>query len=839
MVLILPLDINGLKALNLLYIFRRQAPQNKLRSHPIANEWFKRNNWKPYDFQRQTWDAIADGYSGLLNAPTGFGKTYAMWFGVLQQYFGKTKTHRGLHCLWITPLRALSKEILNATTRVSEELNLDYTIGLRTGDTSAKERAQHKKAMPHALITTPESMHLLLAQKGYNETFKNLDFVIIDEWHELLGSKRGVQVELALSRLRAINPDLRVWGISATIGNLEEAKDILLGYYPGKHTLIRTNLDKRIDIETLIPPVIEKYPWGGHLGIQLLEGALSVIHQSKSTLLFTNTRSQCEIWYRRLLDKDPELAGIIAIHHGSLSEDVRQWVENALHDGLLKVVVCTSSLDLGVDFRPVDTVIQVGSPKGVARFMQRAGRSGHQPGAVSKIYFLPTHSLEIVEGSALRHAIKHTEIEQRLPYIRSFDVLIQYLVTLAVSDGFRPDEIYEEVLKTHCYSSVSRDEFDWCLAFITQGGKSLDAYDEFHKVVIEDGLYKVISRRTAMRHRLSVGTIVSDTMMQVKYLGGARLGTIEESFISRLRPGDAFWFAGKHLELVSVKEMVALVRKAIGKRGAFPSWQGGRSPLSSQLSRTIRLKLDDHDKKGEKDPEIRALSTLFEEQKRRSHLPLDNELLIEKITSTEGYHVFIYPFEGRNVHEGMGALFAYRIAQLKPMTFSIAMNDYGFELLSDQEIPIEDALGSALFDSNNLTNEIYQCINISEMAKRKFRDIATIAGLVFTGFPGKHVRTRHIQASSQLFFSVFAEHEENNLLLQQAYDEVMTFQMEQVRMTAALQRMEQQHIIIKELETFSPFCFPILTERFRDQLSNERIEDRVKKLIAQAEKSDK
>jgi ATP-dependent Lhr-like helicase len=805
-----------------------------LSKHPIAEQWFLQNEWQPYDFQVKTWEAIGKGYSGLLNAPTGFGKTYAIWFGVLQEYFKKRKS--GIHCLWITPLRALSKEIHMATTRVSDKLGLDYDIGLRSGDTSTKERAAQKKKMPHALITTPESMHLMLAAKGYNDTFKNLQFVIIDEWHELMGTKRGVQVELALSRLKAINPQLKIWGISATIGNLEEAKEVLLGSYGGKSTMIRTNLEKQTDIETIIPERIEKYPWGGHLGIKMLDEVLPIIHNSQSTLLFTNTRSQCEIWYQKLLEREPDLAGAMAIHHSSLSEETRLWVENALHEGVLKAVVCTSSLDLGVDFRPVDTVVQIGSPKGVARFMQRAGRSGHRPGAVSKIYFLPTHSLEIVEGSALRHAIAHKEIEQRVPYIRSFDVLIQYLVTLAVSDGFRADDIYAEVIQTHCFNSISREEFGWCLAFITEGGKMLDAYDEFHKVIVEGGVYKVTSRRVAMRHRLSIGTIVSDSMMQVKYLGGGRIGSIEEWFLSRLNPGDAFWFTGKNLELVRVKDMTAYVKKSMKDKGAFPSWQGGRMPLSSQLSATIRQKLDDYGSGKKVDIEITSLAQLFEEQKLRSHLPHSTELLIEKIKSRDGYHIFIYPFEGRNVHEGMAALFAWRIAQIKPMTFSIAMNDYGFELLSDQEIPIEEALGNALFDSATMSADIYASVNITEMAKRKFRDIATISGLVFNGFPGKAVKTRHVQASSQLFFSVFEDHEQNNLLLQEAYDEVMTFQMEEVRMRRALERMETQDVIIKELKQFSPFCFPILTERFREKFSNETFEDRVKKMLAQLDK---
>ncbi len=581
-----------------------------------ADRWFQHNNWQPYDFQRKTWAAIADGYSGLLNAPTGFGKTYAIWFGVLQDYLARAKKPHGLHCLWITPLRALSREIYSATTLVSATLQLDYTIGLRTGDTSTKERAQQKRAMPHALITTPESVHLLLAQKGYHDTFKHLAFIIVDEWHELLGAKRGVQVELALSRLRAINPELKIWGISATIGNLEEAKDVLLGTHGGPQTMIKTNLEKRIDITTILPDEIEKYPWGGHLGVHLIDKVLPIIHSSTSTLLFTNTRSQCEIWYQRLLDKDPSLAGVIALHHGSLGEEVRQWLENALHDGILKVVVCTSSLDLGVDFRPVDTVIQIGSPKGVARFMQRAGRSGHQPGAVSSIYFLPTHSLEIIEGSALRYAIAHSQIEQRIPYLRSFDVLVQYLVTLAVSDGFRADDIYNEIVQTHCYGSVSREEFNWCLEFITAGGRSLDAYDEFHKVVVENGVYMVTSRRIAMRHRLSIGTIVSDSMMQVKYLGGARIGAIEEWFISRLSPGDTFWFAGKNLELIRVKDMNAFVRRSRSNKGSFPSWQGGRFLLSSQLTSVIRMKLDEHGRPGRKDVEITKLAPLFDEQQR-------------------------------------------------------------------------------------------------------------------------------------------------------------------------------------------------------------------------------
>ncbi|WP_118975011.1 ligase-associated DNA damage response DEXH box helicase [Taibaiella koreensis] len=805
-----------------------------------AEDWFEFKGWTSYPFQRNTWKAIAGGYSGLLNAPTGCGKTYAIWFGVLadhqKRYEGKKKAS-GLHCLWITPLRALSKEILNATTTVSEDLDLPYRIGLRTGDTPAAERARQKRQWPEALVTTPESVHIMMSQKGYADAFRNLQFVIIDEWHELLGTKRGVLVELALSMLKRINPALKIWGISATIGNIDEARNILLGMEHPHATMIRANIQKKTLIETVLPDTLEKFPWAGHLGIRLAGKILPIIDASRSTLIFTNTRSQAEIWYQHLLQVHPDLAGVMALHHGSLGEEIRQWVEEALHQGILKAVVCTSSLDLGVDFRPVDTVIQVGSAKGVARFLQRAGRSGHHPGATSRIYFVPTHSLEIMEGSALRYAAKHQMIESRLPYIRSFDVLIQFMVTLAVSDGFRADELFEQITQTHCYASVTREEFDECLLMITRGGRMLEAYDEFHKVVVEDGLYKVIDRRIAMRHRLSIGAIVSDVMMQVKFLGGKYLGSIEEWFISRLQPGDNFWFAGRNLELIRVKDMQAIVKASNKKKGVVPSWMGGRLPLSSYLTGALRHKLNEA-QQGVADRELDFLKPLFEEQKRRSYLPGEQELLIEKIWTKEGCHLFVYPFEGKFVHEGMAAIIAYRLGRIRPFSFSMAMNDYGFELLSDQDIPVEDALLQELFSTDNLSADIAGSINTTEMARRKFRDIAGIAGLVFQGYPGKQVKARHLQANSGLFFKVFQDYDPNNLLLREAYEEVYDFQLEIVRMRQAFERISTHEVILKQPEQLTPFAFPIFAEVFREKFSNESLEDRMNKIKAQLEQED-
>jgi ATP-dependent helicase Lhr and Lhr-like helicase len=809
----------------------------------IGRKWFESYHWQPFPFQEEAWLAYLSGESGLVNAPTGSGKTYSLLMPILLEFIKANPDFRqrkavGLQAIWITPIRALSKEIFLSANRLAEGLGVPWDIAVRSGDTSVKEREKQKTKAPQLLITTPESLHLLLAQKNYAEYFKNLKVVVADEWHELLGSKRGVQVELALSRLKTTSPQLKIWGISATIGNMNQAVDALLGVGKNSAKIIRSTIQKKIEIVSVLPDHVEKMPWAGHLGIHLLHKVIDIVKQSKTTLIFTNTRSFAEIWYQKMLAVAPELSGLMAMHHGSISQELRNWVEEQLHEGKLKAVVCTSSLDLGVDFRPVETVVQIGSPKGVARFLQRAGRSGHQPGAVSKIYFVPTHSLELMEAAAIREAIEKKIVEDRLPYVRSFDVMVQYLVTLAVSDGFRPDEIFEEIKGTFSYNSVTVEEWQWLLSFIVTGGDSLQAYDEYRKVIVEDGLYKVENRRIAMRHRMSVGTIVGDNSLFIKYQSGKNLGTIEEYFISRLKPGDVFWFAGRNLELIRIKEMDVHVRNSKRKSGLVPSWQGGRMPLSSQLSELIRVKLDEVVEGKEHDVEMTFLKPLFDLQRSRSHLPSKKEFLIEYFESTEGYHLLFYPFEGRFVHEGMGALVAYRIAQLKPLTFSIAMNDYGFELLSDQEIPIEEALEEDLLGVHNLLKDIQASINSTEMARRKFRDIAAIAGLIFKGFPGQPMKERHLQSSTQLFFNVFNEYEAHNLLLRQAFEEVMDFQLEEARMRKALERINQQKIVLTKPEKPTPFAFPIIVDRLnRESLSTEKLEDKVRRMVLKYDES--
>jgi len=827
----------------------------KSAGYKAVIKWLKKSKKAPFDFQREAWQFYAEGYSGMVNAPTGFGKTFSMFLAVVIEEINiindakkekdKSKNKRsnaGLKLLWITPLRSLAKDLARAMREVCTALELDWIVGVRNGDTSQTDKLKQKKQMPEVLIITPESMHLLLAQKGTIANFTNLRCIVADEWHELLGSKRGVLAELAISRIRGLlmekHPErlLRIWGISATIGNMEEALDVLVPYEEVLKVTVKADIEKKINIRSVLPDHIDMLPWAGHLGHKLAHKLLPIIHKSKTTLIFTNTRGQAELWYQNLLKLDENLAGLIAIHHGSIDYELRNWIEDAIHTGALKAVISTSSLDLGVDFKPVDTVVQIGSPKGVARFLQRAGRSGHSPYEISTIYFLPTHALELVEASAIKEAAKTNDIESRQPVVMAFDTLIQYLVTLAVGDGFDDELIHKEVKETHAYRELLDSEWAWIMQFITSGGDSLAAYNEFNKVELVDGLWKVTSRQIAMRHRLHIGTIVSDAMLKVKYMTGGYVGMLEESFIAKVKPGNSFTLAGRVLEFVMVKDMTVLVRKSKLKTAITPSWMGGRMPLSANLGAILRRKYDEALTKSNPDEELEFIFPLFERQAKVSHVPRHDEFLIELIDTKDGYHFFAYPFEGRLVHEVLAALIAYRLGKLKPISFSIAMNDYGFELLSEQPIPLDEDNIKALFSPEQLGADIVASINATEMARRKFRDIACISGLVFQGYPGKYVANKHLQSSSSLFFNVFSDYDKHNLLLRQAYDEAFYQQIEEPRLAAALHRIQASKVIIIKTNRYTPLCFPIKVDSLRENMSTEELGQRIERMTAETEK---
>ena len=818
------------------------------KPHDFARQWFAAKGWKPFAFQKAVWAAVKEGQSGLLHASTGAGKTYALWFAALNRFAitrspasGKRKPPaEPLTVLWITPMRALAADTALALEAPLGALEIPWSVGLRTGDTSSSERARQTRRQPTALVTTPESLTLMLARADSEVSLANLRMVVVDEWHELIGNKRGVQLQLALARLRRWHPDLMVWGISATLGNQSHALDVLVPQGGGINVQGQTAKELRVD--TLLPPIAERFPWAGHIGLKMLPQVVAEVEASSSCLVFTNTRAQSEIWYQVLLDARPDWAGVIALHHGSLSRETRDWVERALKEGQLKAVVCTSSLDLGVDFLPVERVLQIGSAKGVARLMQRAGRSGHAPGRPSRVTLVPTHSLELVEAAAVQDAIALRHIEARESPHKPLDVLVQHLVSMALGGGFTPDALLAEVRGAWAYRDLTGDDWAWALGFVRHGGLSLTAYPDYRRVEPDEhGIWRVPDARLARRHRMSVGTIVSDASIQLKFWskggGGKNLGSVEEGFIARLKPGDGFLFAGRLLELVRVENMTAYVRRSTAKKAAVPRWNGGRMPLSNELAQAVVERFDAAAHGQFAGPEMQAVQPLLQTQLRWSGLPTREHLLAEALKSREGWHLFLYPFAGRQVHLGLASLLAWRVSQQQAVTFSIAVNDYGLELLSATEVDWPAWLvDGALLSPEQLLHDVAASLNAGELALRRFREIARIAGLVFAGYPGAPKSTRQVQASSGLFFEVFKQYDPQNLLLTQAGEEVLRDELDIRRLEETLSHLSALKLDLHLIERPTPLAFPLLVERMRESMSSEKLSERIARMVKDLEK---
>ena len=807
-----------------------------------AEAWLRAQGWVPFDFQRAAWRAIAAGQSGLLHASTGAGKTLAVWLGLLARHGGAPPSGSGPRLLWVTPLRALAADTAQALQAPLAALAPGWRLALRTGDTPSAERARQQRHWPEALVTTPESLSLLLARADAPQRLAGVQAVVVDEWHELLGSKRGVQVQLALARLRRWQPGLQIWGLSATLGNLEEARAALVGPAQAPAAaLLRAELPKTLIVDALLPPTAHRLAWAGHLGAAMAPLVAAELDGCGSALVFTNTRAQTEWWYQALLELRPHWAGTLALHHGSLDAGLRRWVEEGLKSGALRVVVCTSSLDLGVDFAPVERVLQIGSPKGVARLLQRAGRSGHAPGRPSRLTLVPTHGLELVEAAAARHAVAAGQVEPRRPPQAPLDVLVQHLVTVALGGGFVPDDLLAEVRSTHAYAALADDDWRWCLDFVRHGGPSLQAYPQFRRVEPDaHGVWRVPDARLARRHRLSIGTIVADAQLEVRWCNGRRLGQVEEGFIARLRPGEAFTLAGRVLELVRLRDAVAWVRPAAAARAAIPHWQGGRLPLSTLLADAVLQRLHAYAQgHAADDPELRAAQPLLALQARWSALPQPGVLLAESLRDRDGHHLFLYPLAGRDVHLALGGWLAWQITQRQPCTVALAVNDWGLELLASQPIDWAAWLPQALQPPQPavLAAQLLASLNAAELAQRRFREIARVAGLLQPDAPGLRRRARDLQVSASLLWQVFERHDPHNRLLQQARAEVLAHELAFEPLHACLQRLRGWRLQLQPIARPTPLAFPLMVERLRERLSSETLAARLERLVAQLERA--
>ena len=809
---------------------------------PLA-AWFARQGWSPAPFQRAAWRHYLGGRDGLLVTPTGSGKTLAAFGGPLLQALrepAQPRAKRGqpaaprTRVLWVTPLRALANDTTRALREPIAALGIPWTVAMRTGDASARDKRLARSGQAEVLVITPESLALLLSYPDTGDQLRGLRAIVVDEWHELLGSKRGVLLQLCLARLRALTPDVRTWGLSATLGNLPEARDALLPHAPDA-PIVDAARPRSLTLETLLPDVGERFPWAGHLGLAQLQRVVARLQDVRSTLLFANTRSQAELWHKALQSVWLDDPATLALHHGSIDPSLRQAAEAGLRDGSVRCVVATSSLDLGVDFPAVDQVIQIGSPKGLSRLLQRAGRARHRPGEAGHILCVPTHALELVEYAAARKALKRGQVEARPPPRLSLDVLAQHCVTLALGGGFDAGALYAEVRGTHAFARLDADTWQAVLDFIVQGGKALAHYPDYHRVVRdEDGRYRVTDRKLALRHRMSIGTITSDGHVSVQFAKGGRLGAVEESFVGRMRPGDRFQFAGRTLELVQLKDMTAYVRLSKRNDGIVPRWQGSRMPLSSMLGAAVEAALA-----GPRDtPELRAVAPLLDAQARLSALPSPATLLSEQLGTREGWHLFLYPFAGRAVHEGLAALLALRWGRLQPNTFAFAVNDYGLAITAQARHALDAAQLRALLGEGDLLADLQASLNLAEMARRQFRDIARVAGLLPPSLPGRAPRSlRQLQASSGLLFDVLSRFDADHLLLEQARREVFEAQLEVQALRATLADCARRRLDLRAPASLTPLSFPLWAEAMRGSLSTEDWSTRMRRAAEALERA--
>lgn len=811
----------------------------------LLDGWFESQGWTPARFQREVWRRYLAGESGLLHTPTGSGKTLAAVGGPMLEGLaeaaqaapekrvikGKPAMPR-LRVLWITPLRALAADTVRSLRMPIEALGLHWDVVMRTGDASARDRRLAQAGQAEVLVTTPESLALLLSYPTTPPLLAGLRCVVVDEWHELLGNKRGVLLQLCLARLRRLAPTHRTWGLSATLGNLDEARDVLLR--DSHAAIVQGAAPRGFQLRTLLPPAAERFPWAGHLGLVQLPRVVETLAAARTSLLFTNTRSQAELWHKALSSVWMEDSSTLALHHGSLDPKLRTEAEQGLRDGSLRCVVATSSLDLGVDFPAVDQVLQLGSPKGIARLLQRAGRARHRPGESGSVVCVPTHVLELFEYAAAREAVGRGAIEARAPPRMSLDVLAQHCVTLALGGGFLADELLAEVRSTHAFAALDEPSWQAVLDFIVQGGAALSSYPEYCRVVHDtDGAYRVHDRRIALRHRLSIGTITSDGSVAVQFLKGGRLGSVEEGFIGRLQPGSRFQFAGKTLELVKLHDMTAYVRLSKRNDGIVPKWQGGRMPLSSELGREVERLFASNSLY----PERAALEPLIALQRKLSALPGPDQLLVETVRTRDGQHLFLYAFAGRAVHQGVAVLLAYRLSQITPNSFAFAANDYGLVLSSAKAVSLSVEVLQQLLSPVSLEADLHASLNLGELARRQFRDVARIAGLLPPSLPGRAPRSmRQLQASSSLLFDVLRQHDPGHILLALAEREVLSHELDLARITSVLADCLRREPLMHEPKFLTPLSFPLWAESVRGHLSSEAWKVRVDRAAASLEK---
>jgi len=764
--------------------------------------WFHARGWQPHGHQLAMLAAARSGQSALLIAPTGGGKTLAGFLPSLVDL--AVSAPPGLHTLYISPLKALTADIQRNLMTPVGELGLDLRIETRTGDTGTKERQRQKTDPPHLLLTTPESLALLISYPESRKMFAGLKAIVIDELHALAGTKRGDLLALGLARLAKLAPSARRIGLSATVAWPDDLA-AFLAPDGAPVAQIRGGATPEPEI-TILDPAAE-LPWAGHMGVHAIPEVLLAIKAHRTTLVFVNTRAQAEIVFQELWKQNDDNLPI-ALHHGSLATEQRHKVEAAMAAGRLRAVVATSSLDLGVDWAAVDLVIQIGAPKGVARLVQRIGRANHRFDVPSRAILAPANRFEVLECRAAVDAVAAHELDGERPNPGGLDVLAQHILCLACAEPITADDLYDEITGAAPYRTLDRKTFDDCLDYVATGGYALANYERWHKLFRDSlGRYQVAGEQVARRYRMNIGTIVEATTLKVRLGGGPSLGEVEEYFAQQLRLGDTFLFAGQLLRFVEIRDMVVIAQRAVGGGDPkIPAYAGGRLPLSTYLAERVRAIIADPDQWGSLPPDVRDWLGL---QRWRSQMPPPGGLLVESFPRGPRWFLVAYCFEGRNAHQTLGMLLTKRMerAGLRPLGF--VASDYVLAVWSVE--PVGQTELDELFDQDMLGDDLEAWMAESSMLRRTFRNVAVIAGLIDRNIPGLNKTGRQVTFNTDLIYDVLRKHQPDHILLRATRADAATGLTDIKRLGEMLGRIKG-HITHRRLERISPLAVPVLLE---------------------------
>ncbi|MEZ5987143.1 MAG: ligase-associated DNA damage response DEXH box helicase [Hyphomonas sp.] len=805
---------------------------------PFAG-WFGARGWSARPHQLALAETSLAGQSALLIAPTGGGKTLAGFLGSLIELSrDKGKKNSGipaLHTLYISPLKALATDVQRNLMMPVDEMGLGLRIETRTGDTPAHVRQRQRKTPPDVLLTTPEQLALFIASDHAKEFFADLKCVIVDEIHAIAASKRGDLLSLGLATLASWAPQCRFLGLSATVRDPQGLADWLDVRGDGKGVrILQAEGGVSADVDILISN--QRIPWSGHSGRFAVPEVYEAIKRATMTLVFVNTRSQAELMFQELWNVNED--GLpIALHHGSLSREQRSKVEAAMAAGKLKAVVCTSTLDLGIDWGEVDLVIQMGAPKGAARLIQRIGRANHRMDEASRAVLVPTNRFEVLECRAAEAAVEAGEIDGEGLRQGALDVLAQHVMGRACGDGFDLAELYEEIVRAGPYQDLDWEDFERIVDFVATGGYALKTYDRYHRIVRRpDGRWVARTPQDAQAHRMNVGAIVEAAMLSVRLASfagkpqagekrviraGHKLGEMEEYFLSQLTPGDTFLFGGEVLSLVTIEGLDALCIRATGDRPAIPSYNGGKFPLTTFLADRVRHMIHNPDEWRHLPQPVQEW---FEIQRLRSEIPPPDHLLVETFPRGDRHYLVTYPFEGRLAHQTLGMLLTRRLERIgaKPTGFvasEYALAVWGMEDLSS--VNMEE-----LFHPDMLGDDLEAWLDESALMKRTFGQCAQISGLIHRNLPGKEKNSRQVSFSTDLIYDVLRSHEPDHVLLQAARQDAATGLLDVRRLGEMLVRIKNKidHV---PLTRISPFAVPVMLEIGKEPVFGASVQDAI------------